>query len=94
MSDLSFFDWLMKQAERDDDVGEFASDVRYHRDISLLPTTLHEDTDIDDWVEYLNEKMFNTSSETVNALREAWDEYQSDDPFKNTPSQGQSALDF
>lgn len=96
MSETTFFDWLMQQTKRDDAVGNFASDTRYKKDIELLPKSLQKDSSEEDWMDYFRESdKIIVGKKTVEAMREAWDEYTSNDPYKNTPNVNeQSSLGF
>lgn len=83
MSETTFFDWLMQQTKRDDAVGDFASDTRYTVDtgIGSLPSNPNNKTA---WKTFLDK--LNVSRNAYDALDKAWGEYESDDPYKNTPN--------
>lgn len=83
---MTFLDWLMKQTRRKDDVGQFAKDTKYHIDIGLknAPTGGPETEQVGQMYNYLEKR--NASDDTLKTLKKAIKEYESDDPYKNTPN--------
>ena len=64
-----FYEWLITQTDRDDPIGDLASDMKRDQDV---PTT-EDDREI--WALHLQKR--NESYEALAALSAGWEEYQS-----------------
>lgn len=66
---MSFYDWLMMQVDRDDPIGDLANDAKRDH------TTSDELNSYKKWRHHLWQ--YNACREASEALKEAWDEFQS-----------------